>query len=31
MPRTGMLDFTPIVAIFILIAIQSLIVSFYQG
>jgi YggT family protein len=31
MPRTGMLDFTPIVAIVILIAIQSLIVSFYQS
>lgn len=31
MPRTGMFDLTPLVAVIILIAIQSLVVSFYSA
>jgi YggT family protein len=30
MPRTGMLDFTPLVAIFILYAIQWVVISYYN-
>ena len=31
MPRMGMFDFTPMVAVFILIAIQSVVISAYNG
>ena len=31
MPRMGMLDFTPLVAIIILIAIRTLVASYYNG
>ena len=31
MPRTGMFDFTPLVAILILVAIQTLVASYYNA
>jgi len=31
MPRTGMFDFTPLVAVLILIAIQTLVASYYRS
>ena len=31
MPRMGMMDFTPMVAVIILVLIQSLVASYYRG